>query len=588
MIQGKGRNLYGSQTALIACGLLFCALSVRATIKMVDSPHNLSSSGPGPTRFLDRDEVCVFCHTPHVSGSEKPLWNEKMQSRHHKKHGSPNVHSSLRVPTGKSKLCLSCHDGTVALGTAGASNQQSLQNRDMNKGQRTDLGVDLSNDHPVSVPYRSLSSSSTALSLLPLSAADPVKLDETGCIQCTSCHDPHDNQYGDFLVMDNHKSSLCLQCHNIPHWAGNAHHTSSARWNGLPPDPWPESRKKRVSDNGCLNCHDIHGAAGKNGLLKNADENEVCLSCHNANVAESDIKSRFEKFSRHPLADSMRQTVSRKWNAALPRYVRCSDCHDPHNVTTAPSGNVIGKINASPDDALLSLPLSTATKNAEYRLCSRCHGEPSEMRKPYIPRQIIQTNVQREFDTDNPSYHPIEAAGKNPDVPSLIPPLNEKSRISCTGCHADDDSSPNASGRSGPHGSRYAPLLQKKYETMDFAIESSDSYALCYKCHDRNILLSDLSAFPLHRLHVVDSKTPCAACHDPHGISAEQGNSLNNSRLINFNLRIAFPHANGQLRFLSHRPRSGNCTLFCHGKTHTSSSYGAGTKIINRHIQRPK
>jgi len=32
-------------------------------------------------------------------------------------------------------------------------------------------------------------------------------------VECSSCHDPHDNTYGSFLVEDNSGSALCLRCH---------------------------------------------------------------------------------------------------------------------------------------------------------------------------------------------------------------------------------------------------------------------------------------------------------------------------------------------------------------------------------------
>src|SRR4029453_12681261 len=77
----------------------------------------------------------------------------------------------------------------------------------------------------------------------------------------------------------------------------------------------------------------------------------------------------------------------------------------------------------------------------------------------------------------------------------------------------------------GPHASRYAPILQKYYQTTDNTPESTANYDLCYKCHDRATLLAP-GGFP-HSLHVVQSQAPCAAFHDAHG-------SRQSPHLINF------------------------------------------------------
>jgi len=72
---------------------------------------------------------------------------------------------------------------------------------------------------------------------------------------------------------------------------------------------------------------------------------------------------------------------------------------------------------------------------------------------------------------------------------------------------------------------------------------------------------------------VVTEQTPCNACHDPHGISSTQGNPVNNSHLINFDISIVKPLANGELYFQDNGYRSGQCNLSCHGSDHNSRKY---------------
>jgi hypothetical protein len=72
----------------------------------------------------------------------------------------------------------------------------------------------------------------------------------------------------------------------------------------------------------------------------------------------------------------------------------------------------------------------------------------------------------------------------------------------------------------------------------------------------------------------VDVRTPCNVCHDPHGISYTQGNSTNNSKLINFDTSVVSPSSSGKLRFESLGTNRGRCYLRCHGENHDPKSYG--------------
>ena len=183
---------------------------------------------------------------------------------------------------------------------------------------------------------------------------------------------------------------------------------------------------------------------------------------------------------------------------------------------------------------------------------------------------ISQNNVRLEFDPTNPSYHPIEAPGKNTDVPSLIAPLTESSMIYCTDCHASNGTGSPA----GPHGSIYPHLLKYNYTTSDNTKESYTAYELCYQCHDRNnLIFNSPYSDKIHKKHVDGEDAPCATCHDPHGISSTQGNSTNNSSLINFNTSIVSPNRNGILRYEDTGNHRGRCYLRCHGKDHNPKSY---------------
>jgi hypothetical protein len=163
--------------------------------------------------------------------------------------------------------------------------------------------------------------------------------------------------------------------------------------------------------------------------------------------------------------------------------------------------------------------------------------------------------------------------------------------MSCTDCHCSENAHRvGGGGPNGPHGSRFQPLLNQRYDTRDGTIESAQAYALCYQCHDRTSILRD-DSFSLHRLHIVVARTPCAVCHDPHGIPAGAGPSNEHTNLINFDRFVVRPvqTAGGLLpvRYQDTGKYSGNCTLQCHGVTHINLAYGPGApppklKILGR------
>ena len=186
--------------------------------------HNLSATSGNAVRAQALDEVCVFCHTPHGAYQSRPVWNRDLAYQDdlslYTLYGSTTLDSSVGRPTGASKLCLSCHDGTLAIGSLmnlDAARPASVPMAGGVVGMppgRTLLGVDLRNDHPISmVPNVA---ADPELQLPP--AGDPVRLREGATpgvkdtVQCTSCHDPHLTSYK-FLVKDNGRAALCLTCH---------------------------------------------------------------------------------------------------------------------------------------------------------------------------------------------------------------------------------------------------------------------------------------------------------------------------------------------------------------------------------------
>src|SRR5262249_14435810 len=84
-----------------------------------NSPHDFSATSNADKKAASANQLCFFCHTPHRAEGKTPLWNRPLKpDTTPRPYSSPTLSRPAGVPqtTDSSKLCLSCHDGTVALG----------------------------------------------------------------------------------------------------------------------------------------------------------------------------------------------------------------------------------------------------------------------------------------------------------------------------------------------------------------------------------------------------------------------------------------------------------------------------------------
>ncbi len=243
------------------------------------------------------NEVCVFCHTPHGANTEPntPLWNRALSGATYTPYSSSSLQATdidvtaaaLAAP---SKLCLSCHDGTIALGNVantpgpGSGSAIALSNAnpgtggalagsmpygrgrsDANHGFTRRLGDDLRNDHPISFTYdANLASLDGELRSPPavqpnsrplianraVGSPKPYFPLVDNKVQCTTCHDPH-KQTQKFLntnrlvrtapetiqtgytdwTFDADGDQICVACHTRlgKAWAQSAHANSTVK-----------------------------------------------------------------------------------------------------------------------------------------------------------------------------------------------------------------------------------------------------------------------------------------------------------------------------------------------------------------------
>ena len=167
-------------------------------------------------------QICNVCHTTHNSAlADAPLWNHEITGvTNYTLYTSSTFDddggTTILQPTSNSKLCLSCHDGTVALENFGGNTGGTT-----NMSGSALLGTTLADDHPISFTYDDALATADGELFLPSTATTPLggTIDDdllfSGTIQCASCHDVHNTNMHDHLLrIDNSASALCLVCHD--------------------------------------------------------------------------------------------------------------------------------------------------------------------------------------------------------------------------------------------------------------------------------------------------------------------------------------------------------------------------------------
>lgn len=344
--------------------------------------HNFGSLSLADVKTSETTEICVFCHTPHHANPEGALWNKEVPGGNYNVYQSTTIVATIGQPTGSSKLCLACHDGTIAIGSMlnlpgkGMGGTLAVTGVGITSGKITSasagyIGSDLSDDHPISFDY-SLSYPSNTEIKDDTTFPSGVKLDKNKELQCTACHDAHGNGYPKFMVASLENGTLCAACHDKRYWdtMPSTHSTSTAVWNGTGENPWHEDMGAIGFDDdtpalqSCLACHRSHGGVSGMSLLKGVnpstgttvDEEWTCLNCHNGNVASKDMVPIFDSISSHDVkgtyglhvpsretaGDPVRETAA---NLGLNRHAECADCHNSHG--TMDGNHFIGGVNGN-------------------------------------------------------------------------------------------------------------------------------------------------------------------------------------------------------------------------------------------------
>lgn len=171
-------------------------------------------------------QICVPCHTPHKANTtvaDAPLWNHALSTAVYTLYASPTLNATIGQPGGNSKLCFSCHDGTVAVNSFGGTTGTTfLTGNDK-------IGPVLSGEHPIGFTYDAALATTDGSLKNPATATVTVgsgaqtktgtiaaTLLSGGKMECSSCHDVHNTftaGLGKLTKVSVAASALCTACH---------------------------------------------------------------------------------------------------------------------------------------------------------------------------------------------------------------------------------------------------------------------------------------------------------------------------------------------------------------------------------------
>ncbi|MGH7275359.1 MAG: cytochrome c3 family protein, partial [Nitrospiria bacterium] len=460
---------------------------------VIRTKHNLSSvppdvilssatkPQPGTTRTVfspETTEICIFCHTPHGANPDAtrqlqaPLWNRNLSEANYQLYDqvlSRSFEGKLNpgAPTGYSRLCLSCHDGTIALGALrnapgsggfdpnpGANPPIQMQyaqgvsapipfgsipeGSGTATGNTRRLGVDLKNDHPVSFVYdNALAGVDQELTVPgppPDKPADeptyplgigPMRryagdiLGVYNSIQCTSCHNPHQVNYPKFLRANwlqnapEHPGEqiICLFCHNKPGWIESTHAVATAIRNEYP-----------IVNNDPNNLASGYDFDGEHSVSQYA-----CRSCHDPHTAQGAERLHREGVDTPGGMDAIENT--------------CYLCHSPYTAAIlsffAPAGDPTTPSNPR---FLVGSGRPAPDVYTQFLKDSNLGGSGSAMNlRLHLGHEPVFTSYPREgvelYSPFPPPFNKFAAGsgpGETPPPPDFSP---DPRHIECVDCH---------------------------------------------------------------------------------------------------------------------------------------------------------
>ncbi|RMF61703.1 MAG: hypothetical protein D6748_01035 [Calditrichaeota bacterium] len=294
---------------------------------------------------------------------------------------------------------------------------------------------------------------------------DPV--DEGDCLEC---HNPHGSP-NKFMLEEWPPVNLCETCHDSEIWETKIQHGA-------------------LKDGECNLCHNPH-QSNVSKLLKKPTP-ELCFNCHEEQKEQNELSTVHSPFEDGCLDCHQPHGGEKKKLLVNTPPLLCFDCHDDLQ-SEAEEARLVHKpfqdsracLNCHSPHAS---EYSSLMLKDEYNLCYTCHNDEIEGETRKIK------NIKSLVIKAKSSHDPVAEDG-------------------CLTCHS-------------PHYTNNPFLLNGAFPEGNYVEAAADSFALCFDCHDSEIIESrngDVTGFRdgnrnLHYLHVNKKKgRTCINCHSVHG-----------------------------------------------------------------------
>lgn len=219
--------------------------------KILGSKHDLTSlnlrageEAMGGVAYTDYGNPCIYCHLPPEKTQDEGRavggilgWNRiRPIANQYDLYDSASLQNKANRPSDISMLCLSCHDGTMAVDRVAFKplvwNSDKQATLHMKLGASSDInhcgkchdgnvahdinvktiGTNLRDDHPISIKYAGFGIDTPGFK----SADGPWGFDNgvtlyDGMVECATCHDVHKPEAPMLLRVE--PNLLCNTCH---------------------------------------------------------------------------------------------------------------------------------------------------------------------------------------------------------------------------------------------------------------------------------------------------------------------------------------------------------------------------------------
>ena len=285
-----------------------------------------------------------------------------------------------------------------------------------------------------------------------------------------------------------------------------------------------------MDDDACLACHELHHAADK--PLLRTPRDRLCLACHD------DIR----KGLAAPTG-SVHQPVAKD----------CTLCHRVHGGGAGPALTVSDTptLCKTCHADLVNRALNAKHPHKpvlENKRCAECH-DPHFSRGRSLLKKTTRDLCLGCHDTTYTLSDGSVLADVKKQVTQSRYVHGPARQGSCTPCH-------------DAHGSDYPRLLKYDFPCSFYAPFSESRYELCFRCHNRKMVLepqSEVTRFRngernLHYLHVHQEKgRTCRACHHEHASNSP------------YRIRETVPFGNWNMPLKFKKTEDGgSCSSSCH------------------------